>query len=498
MEPKVHPYQYGKKGWVNTRAIQGNVQPEKVDAEKGILYDVVLCQAMQPRGAAGWDWTLVWTSPTDDDAWGDCHEVVMRVITPDSFIQKLVELSKAFGPNGQQVRFGHPNDCNPALGAYAGRVKNIRLRGNQAIGDIYLSEASAASPGKGDLRSYILKLAAEDTEAMMMSIVFTPGKMYFTNADGQEEEWENTNAQARYMLSLPEEDRILYETVQSWHFTDFVDQGANTLDMFRDQKGNISIAARATDFLNNNPEIWDALVKSPEVMEEFINKYNAHRARKNSTFKTVNKNQKSTATLLESIQKGISNLLQSFRSADGMQEDDQPKKGIEATTDGGANITIDTDSDKPAVGDQVTLTGTSDAPPAGEHTLTGDLAGYVITTDDAGEITAVTEPESAPADPAAPAPVQEDAATAEGNERNIAALADVVKGMQSVVEGMAKTLQRNTELLTQLQENPLTRSAFANSANRITDPVSNEPETEWARLQREINERKAQQANLKK
>jgi hypothetical protein len=479
MEVKLHPFQYGKKGWVDSRAITGQVLAANVDAEKGILYDVVLCQAMQPRGMAGIE---EWTGA--------------RIETPLSFIEKLVELAGAFGENGHQARFGHPNDCNPALGTYAGRIKNVRLRGNQAIGDIYLSEASAQTPGKGDLKGYILKLAKEDSQALMMSIVFSPGHLYMINADGHQEDFLYDPAQIDYLASLPEEERVLYETVRAWHFTDFVDQGANTLDMFRDQNGNISIAARATDFLDNHPEIWDLLISQPQVMEEFTRKYEAHRARKNTNSNTtVNKNQSTTASLLDQL-KGVANSILGIKNV----EDAAPAepvtdaaKTIENTTADGAAISIDTDAETPAVGDQVTLAGGSETPPAGEHTLTGALEGWVITTDEAGLITAVVEPAAETADDAAE-PVAA-SAHQEATDRNLHSLAEVLKSQSQILEQVTNSLKSIQADMSRLKESPLMARAFADSGNRITSGKgSDAPETEWAKLQREINERKAAQA----
>lgn len=486
---KLHPFQ-NTRGQVMSRAASAGVVSANVDMEAGLLKDVVLCQAMQPRGGAGWDYTWVYTPPTDEDEWGGYEDLTLRIVTPLSFIEKLVELSKAHEAAGMQIRFGHPNDCHPSLGNFAGRARNFRLRGEQVIADITLDDVAEISPGKPGLKSYILGMAAKNPDAMMMSIVFSPDPMYFINAEGEEEDWENTNKQKLYMLSLPEEERVLYERVRAWHFTDFVDQGANTLNMFRDGG---SLAQRATDFLDNNPEIMRILVEQPEILENFINRYNGQaRSLKSHNFLTMNKSQKKTEDLIDKI-KGI--LGMGKRNAAGEPAATETPRSIENTLPDGTVISIETDSEIPAVGDQVYINGTSDVPPAGTHTLTGDLDGYTITTDDAGIITEVVAPAATTEPAAEPAAAS---ASEDGTEtdRQVRALAENVSRLAEVVAQQAETLRA-------IAEAPLMRNVVVPTGNRVTDGkkgTASNPleETEWAKKQREINEKKRQQAEAQR
>jgi hypothetical protein len=471
----VHPFA-NAKGRVISRAISGSVTSENVDVEAGILKDVVLCQAMQPRGEAGWDWTWVWTPPEDDEDWGDYQDIILRVVTPFSFIQQLKKLSAPFEVAGMQVRFGHPNECNPALGSFAGRAKNFRIRGEQIIADITLSDVAENSPGKQGLKSYILGMALENPDAMMMSIVFTPGNSYFINADGQEEDWDGSNGQGRYMLSLPEEDRIIYERVSAWHFTDFVDQGANTLDMFRGTSGEL--ASRVTTFLDENPDVLRAIVSDPKVIGQFIERYNrTATALKSSNFLTMNKNQRDAQTLLGRIASDIKNL---FRSTEGGGNhggdpaSSGEQKTIENTTAGGADITIETDADVPAVGNQVYLAGGTEVPPAGDHQLTGDLEGYTITTDDAGIITVVQEPAAA-----APAADPEmSSADPEEGSRQILELARNQSEFAKTMKGMADQLQAIARDIEAIKEAPFGQRIFSDSGNRLSNRKAGQRSTE--------------------
>ena len=187
------------QGWA-TRSIAAMLTGMNVNVEKGILFDVVLCQAMQPRGQAGESYI-----ETIDKAFP------VTIKTPVEFISRLVKIAETrHGENGHQVRFGHPGMCDQVLGSYAGRAKNIRQRGDQVIADIHLSAAAENAPGKGNLRQYILDLAMEDSQAIMMSIVFTPGEHYFINADGSREVWTGDEDQVKFMADLADVEQSIF------------------------------------------------------------------------------------------------------------------------------------------------------------------------------------------------------------------------------------------------------------------------------------------------
>jgi hypothetical protein len=361
------------KGQIHAPLVRSISGTSLVDAEEGVLRNVLLCESMQPKGYAG---TFeVWSE--EEDNW-----YPIPVITPVEFIDKLVELSANFREKGQKARFGHPAMCEQEAGMHCGWIRNIRREGNGAVGDIYLADFADLSP-KGTLKSYILKAAQEDPEALMMSIVFSPGEYYFIE-NGQEVEYDYSFEHDARIMALPEEERALYETVNAWHYTDFVSEGANTNNLFRNVKGEVMNAALVTDFLDGNPEIFDMLTKSPEIVEGFLKKYEAHKARTASSKKQMSKPKKTW------LQRSADWLAEKMNGAGTVQV-----RNIDATTADGVGITILTDADVPAAGDQVQVTETGEAPPAGVHTIAGgDLDGYQITTDETGTITEVTEPVS--------------------------------------------------------------------------------------------------------
>ena len=140
------------------------------------------------------------------------------------------------------------------------------------------------------------------------------------------------------------------------------------------------------------------------------------------------------------------------------------------------------------------LLGTTDLPPAGEHVLTGELEGYTIVTDEAGIITEVMAPEAE----AAPAPVLEESAVdAEASTRQIEALATSVRSMQDVLTQILDIQKSNSEDLRSIKSTPFGKQVFPGGSNRVTSQrgAAVEAETEWARQQRIINEKKAYRAS---
>lgn len=469
----VELFRTNSKGWAKSRAILGAPTLASIDSARGILYDVVLCQAMQPRGEAG----SFKVYNEEEDGLED-----VRIITGQDFIERLVVLGQRQGENGHQVRFGHPGQCEQVLGSYCGRVKNIRLRDNQAIGDIYLSAASENAPGKGNLKEYILNLAKEDTQAIMMSIVFTPDEPYFINSDGMKEIYSGTPEQNYYLSTLPEPNRCIYETVKAWHYSDFVDAGANSTDLFRGFDGNKLISARLFEFLDENPGVWDTLVEQPEIVREFIKKYELYRNRKNQ--KTINMNNNSHS-LLTRAKDALDRL---FKNAEG----EQLVKSIDAVTTEGVAISIENQNELPAVGDVVYLTGTAEVPPAGEHTLTGEYEGWVVTTDDAGLVTAVVDPNAAPAETPA-IPVDAPAMSSEVNEDTLKALdsaLEISAKQSEVISQLQKQIQTLSADLDNLKKNPLAERVFANSNGQVANTFNEGDVTPWEAQRRRIMESK--------
>lgn len=130
-----------------------------VDREQHVIYGVSAMQAVEALG----------------------H----RLIVDHTTLQQFVDLGNA-AKRGLKSRFTHPGLSADGLGKHLGRMRNFRVVGDKAVGDLYLSESAARSPS-GDLREYVESLAAEDPEAFGMSVVVDGYGVWVLN-DGSEQE----------------------------------------------------------------------------------------------------------------------------------------------------------------------------------------------------------------------------------------------------------------------------------------------------------------------
>lgn len=114
-----------------------------IDTENHVLYGVSAMQAVEALG----------------------HGLLIDQIT----LQQFVDIANS-KRQGLKSRFTHPGLSSDGLGKHLGRMRNFRVQGDKAIGDLYFSESAARSP-HGDLRGYVESLAIEDPEAFGMSVV---------------------------------------------------------------------------------------------------------------------------------------------------------------------------------------------------------------------------------------------------------------------------------------------------------------------------------------
>jgi major membrane immunogen (membrane-anchored lipoprotein) len=89
----------------------------------------------------------------------------------EAFLDQVVEAGNRASAKGIKARWGHPGASSDALGTFLGRWTNFRREGLTVRADLHLAEAASKSPD-GDLATYILDLASEDSDAFGVSIVF--------------------------------------------------------------------------------------------------------------------------------------------------------------------------------------------------------------------------------------------------------------------------------------------------------------------------------------
>jgi hypothetical protein len=209
-----------KQTWFKSDAVFA-MQFEKIDRKSGILYGVKMVSEGEAKG----------------------HGVYLN----SEFINKTVSLAKDH-KNGVRARFGHPNMCNDSLGTYLGVYKNVRKKGNSAIGDLFLSDVAKDTPN-GNLYDYVFNLAEKDPGAFGSSIVFEGSEP----VSGQ----------------LDDGTEVMLAQIDKLEFTDLVGQPAATDGLFSAE----TLADVVTEFLDENPRIYELVEKKPEIFNVFLNKY---------------------------------------------------------------------------------------------------------------------------------------------------------------------------------------------------------------------------------
>jgi hypothetical protein len=204
------------------------------------------------------------------------------------FVDTVIEQGNATGASGLKARFGHPNMCNSAIGTFLGRWKNFRAdtvtradgtRAHAARADLMVSNSAAKAP-QGDLKAYVLDLADNEADMFGTSIVFSPGKDYRRDKDGNKayrhvryREWGAevwyTDAKTKARLSEEQEGELseeLYVECKELHADDVVDEPAANDGLFSAFSGD-TVAGEVTEFLDLNPEIVQAFQDNPAILE---------------------------------------------------------------------------------------------------------------------------------------------------------------------------------------------------------------------------------------
>lgn len=181
----------------------------QVDAESGIIRDVVMAEEGEAKG----------------------HDIHLD----SEFIESLVAFDKAnFSKNGVKTRFDHPRSS--AMGSQLGRMKNVRKREGkgklQAIADLHLLQAAKISPTHGDMFSWVLSMAEEDPEFIMSSIVFRPAGYFQRKPNGHKKKIWDYDEDGNW-LRFDEKLGKVFVAFGEHYYTDLVDDGAATSNMFR-------------------------------------------------------------------------------------------------------------------------------------------------------------------------------------------------------------------------------------------------------------------------
>ncbi|MEL6851791.1 MAG: hypothetical protein AAFP92_24930, partial [Bacteroidota bacterium] len=196
---------------------KAKINSDQIDIEEGILRDVVMCQVGPAKG----------------------HGVHLE----QEFIEQTVNLGQE-QPQGLKARFGHPMMSTEALGTGLGRFHNVRLRGNQAIGDLHLAEYSQSSP-EGDLRTYILERAQEDPDSFGSSIVFIPGEKYKRNENGEKVyRFKEVEGERVFNKEFRNTKGPVFDSITQLLGCDLVDEPAATNSLFHSKFNSHAFAVQ--------------------------------------------------------------------------------------------------------------------------------------------------------------------------------------------------------------------------------------------------------------
>lgn len=246
----------------------------EIDAEKEVLHDVQITLEGEAKGHGIW--------------------------LDREFCEAVAEQGNATGDVGVKVRYGHPAMCSDAIGTELGRAKNFRVVDFErtvdgqtvkcagVVADVHLLKSAHAAP-QGDIANHVLETAKEDPGQFGQSIVFTYADWVVKDADGVRhsyneevvkpyDEWRKENPDASWGDCAAKGDELrgawfaksadekVYAVLGKLHGTDFTDTPAATDGIFSTN----TLAEEAEQMLDEHPQIFDAIEKSPKSVLEFL------------------------------------------------------------------------------------------------------------------------------------------------------------------------------------------------------------------------------------
>ena len=270
----------------------------------------------------------------------------------EKFLQDLVSKGNE-ATQGVKSRFGHPNMCASSLGTYIGRYKNFNIKGQKVYADLYLDPISKKTEveGKGiKMYDYIMDMAESNSDMFGNSIVIM--------GDRNQEELENEEGEVTKEVVM---------TLQSFLASDLVDDPAATDALFSVEN---DFGVIMTEFLDQNPQLFDVANDKPEIFMDFLQRYEAYQKRKPKNANTT------------------MNLFNKLKEQFGSKKEEDENFDVDLTLATGGIVTVVTENEEPQDGDAV-QDEEGNAVADGEHLLAD---GRTIVTE-GGNITEIREAE---------------------------------------------------------------------------------------------------------
>ena len=235
-----------------------NVPPESVDEDAGVIRGAAIVTEGEARG---------------HDVWLDSE-----------FINETVKQGNA-RKQGLKVRFGHPTMSSTALGTFLGRAKHFRTDGVIARADIFLSNEAKDAP-QGDLYTYTLGMAQNESDMFGTSIVFTPGAEYRRNNKGEKvfpPGYDgDRETRERQRDAWNKAGPKTYATCAELMASDLVDDPAANSGLFSAWNSG-TLAQQVSEFLDTHAEVMDLIDRDPSVIDLFTDRYRKYAERKHES-----------------------------------------------------------------------------------------------------------------------------------------------------------------------------------------------------------------------
>lgn len=176
-------------------------------------------------------------------------------------------------PNkGTKSRFTHPSLSGDGLGKYVGRFKDAEVVGDQVIADQHFAISGHQTPD-GNLASYLMDLAEEDSESYGMSIVFE------IDSEAQEG-FSRDHVDDRGRFESPDPDNVNnypHVRLKTLRAIDAVDEPAANPNGLFHREQNIaqeasSVAEYALGLTEATPEL-KSLGVDPDRTREFVTRF---------------------------------------------------------------------------------------------------------------------------------------------------------------------------------------------------------------------------------
>lgn len=210
------------------------------------------------------------------------------------FCEAVAEAGNKTGEAGLKVRYGHPSMCSDAIGTELGRARNFRVvdverqleDGSKVtvagvIADVQILKSAHEAP-QGDIAAHVISVAEEDPTQFGQSIVFTYADFVVKDKDGVRHSYKDeviegelkkdAEGNEKRVCKSPSEwedqsaDGKVYAVLGKLHGSDFTDTPAATDGIF----STGTLAEEAEQMLEEHPEIFDAIEKSPKSLVEFL------------------------------------------------------------------------------------------------------------------------------------------------------------------------------------------------------------------------------------